>query len=117
MELEIINQSDDLTHLAFRGRIDTVGVGEIELRFTSQTVPRAKPLLLDLSEVTFVASLGLRMLLSVAKALDRSGAKTALLNPQPPVAEVFKVSGIDKLIPVHYDLGTARMFLTGDENR
>jgi anti-anti-sigma regulatory factor len=58
MELEIKNQSDQITQLALRGRLDTARVGEIELRFTSHTVPRAKPLLLDMAEVTFLPPLG-----------------------------------------------------------
>lgn len=117
MELEIKNQSAQITHLALRGRLDMAGVGQIELTFTSHTVPRAKPLLLDISEVNFVASLGLRMLLTVAKGLHQRGAKTVLLSPQPPVAEVLKVSGFDKLIPVQYDEATALTFLAADESR
>jgi anti-sigma B factor antagonist len=117
VELEIKNQSDRITHLALRGRLDTAGVDEVELRFTSHTVPRAKPLLLDMSEVTLLASLGLRMLLRVAKALDHRGAKMVLLSPQPAVAEVLKVSGFDQLIPVHNDEVTALAFLAGGEGR
>ena len=117
MELEIKNQSDQITHLALRGRLDTAAVGEIELKFTSHTVPRAKPLLLDISEVTLLSSLGLRMLLTVAKALDRRGAKTAILSPQPAVREILNLSGFDKLMPVHNDEGTALAFLTGIEAR
>ena len=117
MELEIKNQSDQITHLALRGRLDTIGVGEVELKFTSHTVPRAKPLLLDMSEVTFLSSLGLRMLLIVAKALDRRGAKMVLLSPQPAVREVLSLSGFDQLIPVHNDERTALAFLTGIEAR
>jgi anti-sigma B factor antagonist len=113
MELEIKNQSDRITHLALRGRLDTAGVGEVELRFTGHTVPRAKPLLLDMSEVTFLASLGLRMLLTVAKALDRRGAKTVLLSPQPAVREVLKLSGFDQLMPVQNDEGAALALLAG----
>jgi anti-anti-sigma factor len=115
MELEIKNPSEQITHLALRGRLDAAGVGEVDLKFTSHTVPRAKPLLLDMSEVTFLASLGLRMLLTVAKALDRRGAKMVLLSPQPAVREVLKVSGFDQLIPVHNDEGTALAFLAGGE--
>ena len=85
MELEIKNQTDQITYLALRGRLDTTGVDEVELKFSSHTVPRGKPLLLDMSEVTFLSSLGMRMLLTVAKALDRRGAKTVLLSPQPAV--------------------------------
>ena len=117
MELEIKNQSDQITHLALRGRLDTAGVGEVELGFTAHTVPRAKPLLLDMSEVTFLASLGLRMLLTVARALDRRGVKMVLLNPQPAVRQVLGLSGFDHLIPVRNDEGTALAFLAGREGR
>src|SRR5262245_23133055 len=113
MELQIKNQSEQITHLALRGRLDTAGVGEIELKFTSHTVPIGKPLLLDMSEVTFLTSLGLRMLLTVTKALDRRGAKTVLLSPQPAVREVLKISGFDQLMPVYNDAGTALAFLAG----
>src|SRR5262245_40751917 len=113
MELEIKNQSDQVTHLALRGRLDTTGVGEVELGFTAHTVPRAKPLLLDMSEVTFLSSLGLRMLLTVAEALDHRGVKMVLLSPQPAVRRVLSLSGFDQLIPVHNDEGTALAFLAG----
>jgi anti-anti-sigma factor len=115
MELEIKNQSDQITHLALRGRLDSAGVGEVELRFTALTVPRAKPLLLDMSEVTYLASLGLRMLLTVAKALNLRGFKTVLLNPQPAVRQVLSLTGYDQLIPVQNDEGTALTFLVGGE--
>ena len=111
MELEIKNQSDQVTHLGLRGRLDAAGVEKVELKFTGHSVPRGKPLLLDMSEVTFLASLGMRMLLSVAKALDQRGVKTVLLNPQPAVAEVLKVSGFDKMMPIHNDEGKALAFL------
>jgi anti-anti-sigma factor len=117
MELEIKNQSDQITYLALRGRLDTTGVDEVELKFTSHTVPRGKPLLLDMSEVTFLSSLGMRMLLTVAKALDRRGAKTVLLSPQPAVQQVLNLSGFDQLMPVHNDEGTALAFLAGSEGR
>lgn len=117
MELEIKNQSDQITYLAVRGRLDTTGVGEIELKFTGHTVPRGKPLLLDMSEVTFLSSLGMRMLLTVAKALDRRGAKTVLLSPQPAVRQVLSLSGFDQLMPVHNDEGTALAFLAENEGR
>jgi anti-anti-sigma factor len=77
----------------------------------------AKAAFLDMSELTFIASLGLRMLLTVAKALDRRGAKTVLLNPQPAVREVLKLSGFDQLMTVHNDEGTALAFLAGGEGR
>src|SRR5262249_9644504 len=117
MELEIKNQSDQITHLALRGRLDSAGVGQVDLGFTAHTVPRAKPLLLDMSEVTFLASLGLLMLLTVSNALISGGAKLVLLNPQPDVRQALSLSGFDQLIPVHNDEGTALAFLAAGEGR
>ena len=49
MGIEIKDQSDQITHVALRGRLDTNAVGDVELKFTSHTVPQGKPLLLDMS--------------------------------------------------------------------
>ena len=117
MELAIKNQTDQITHLALRRRLDAAGVGEVELKFTSHTVPMGKPLLLDMSEVDFLSSLGLRMLLTVAKALKLRGAKMVLLSPQPTVCGVLVLSGFDQLMPIHQDEGTALAFLAGSEGR
>ena len=57
------------------------------------------------------------MLLTVAKALDRRGAKIVLLSPQPLVRDVLNHSGFDQLIAVHDNEGTALAFLTGSERR
>jgi anti-anti-sigma factor len=57
------------------------------------------------------------MLLTVARALDRRGAKTVLLNPQPAVREVLSLSGLDQLMPVHNDEGTSLVFLAESEAR
>ena len=117
MNLEIKNHTDQITHVALRGHLDTTAVGDVELKFTSHTVPQGKPLLLDISEVTFLSSLGLRMLLTVAKALDRRGAKMVLLSPQPLVRDVLSHSGFDQFMAVHDNEVTALAFLTGSEGR
>ena len=57
------------------------------------------------------------MLLTVAKALDRHGAKTVLLSPQPAVREILSLSGFDQLIPVHNDEGKTLSFLAGSKGR
>ena len=116
MELEIKNQSEHITHLALRGRLDTAGVGQVDVGFTAHTVPKGKPLLLDMSEVTYLCSLGLRMLLTVAKALNGRGAKMVILSPQLAVRHVLSLSGFDRMIPIHNDEGTALVFLAGGES-
>ena len=117
MELEIKNQSDQITHLALRGRLDTAGVGEVELEFTSRTVPRAKPLLLDMSEVTFLASLGSGCSCPWLRRWIAVGPKLSSLVRSRLWRQVLSLSRFDQLMPVHNDEGTALAFLAGSEGR
>ncbi|MBI4228903.1 MAG: STAS domain-containing protein [Deltaproteobacteria bacterium] len=107
MELNVIREDDELTHLGVTGRMDLVGLEAMELKFTAHTVSRRKPTLIDLSGVEFLASLGLRLLLSSAKGLKMHGAKMVLLNPQPSVENVLKTSGFDKIVPITHDYNEA----------
>lgn len=107
IELKVIRQDSDLTHLALVGRIDLKGIGALDNRFTALVVTRRKPALVDLSEVDFMASIGLRMLLTAAKALASHGSKMVLLSPQPMVEEVIRTAGFDKIIPITHDYDKA----------
>jgi anti-anti-sigma factor len=46
--------------------------------------------LIDMSGVSFVGSLGMRMLIAAARTADRTGRKVAIFGVQPAVAEVFR---------------------------
>jgi anti-sigma B factor antagonist len=96
---------DDDTHtrVALAGRLDLPGVQALELQFTANTAAAKKPAVVDMSGVVFIASLGLRMLLSSAKALRAAGARMVILNPPEPVAEVLRTAGIDQVITVTND--------------
>ena len=60
------------------GRLDTAGVDLIETRFGASIVPAARNTVVDISEVTFLASMGIRMLISTTRSLSRKGGKIAL---------------------------------------
>jgi anti-sigma B factor antagonist len=107
MELQVIREDDDLTHLGIKGRMDIMGLEGVELKFTAHTVSRRKPTLIDLSGVEFIASLGLRLLISAAKGLKRHGAKMVLLNPQPSVENVLTASGFDEIMPISHNYDDA----------
>jgi anti-anti-sigma factor len=57
--------------------------------------------LIDLTEVSFLSSIGIRLLLINAKSVQRGGGKLVLLGAQPSVLEVLEVAGVMKLFPVH----------------
>jgi anti-sigma B factor antagonist len=64
----------------------------------AQTVDRASDLELDLSELTFMDSTGLHVIINVAKTLD--GRATLVLSaPLPAVARVLEIAGIAGSMP------------------
>ena len=71
--------SEDLRRVCLGGRLDMIGVGEIELPFTALAATRPIAVLVNLTGVSFLASVGLRCIIQSAKALDLKGGRMALL--------------------------------------
>ena len=69
--------------------------------------------ILDLQELCYISSAGLRVILLTAKSLSRQGSKFAVCSLSEPVREIFQISGFDKIIPVHTSLTEARQALRG----
>ncbi|PAW79384.1 MAG: hypothetical protein B9S32_02250 [Verrucomicrobia bacterium Tous-C9LFEB] len=100
MNLRVIEAAADYTHLALSGRLDIAGVGAIETQFTGYTASRHKPAFVDLSEVTFISSLAIRLFISAAKSLEANQARLILINPQPNIRETLRLSSIEEFIPI-----------------
>jgi anti-sigma B factor antagonist len=60
-----------------------------------------------MSDVEFLSSTGMRLLLFGAKALAKRNGKMALLDPKPLIKEALIVVGFDELIPIYDDLDEA----------
>jgi len=100
MEIYEEEVSPGLFKINLIGRMDIVGVGEIEVRFTGMCASPRSALIVDMSGVNYMSSLGIRALLMNGKAVTRRGGKFVLLSPQPVVKNVLEVSGIDKILQI-----------------
>lgn len=89
-----------VTKASLEGRLDSGSVDRIESEFTARIVPVGKPAVVDLTKVTFLASLGIRMLLSTARALNRRGARLALYGATPAVMEIIETVALSDIVPV-----------------
>lgn len=107
MELKVISTDDVYTHLALSGKLDIMGVGEIENKFIGYTAARKKNAIIDLAGVTFIGSMALRLFLSAAKSLRLEKKTLILLNPQPLVNEVLDASGIQDVVSIEHDAESA----------
>ena len=107
MEMTVVNEDPEFTHVALSGRADLEGIGELADKFTEYIIDREKPALVDLSQVEYIASIGLRMLIMAAKPLGQHNAKMVLLNPQPNVEEALRTSAFHRIMPIEYDYDKA----------
>ena len=90
--MEMIASDVGGSHLkvSLTGRLDTAGVDKIETALVARVVPRGQHAIIDLSKVDFIGSMGVRMLISTARALERKKARFVLFAPQDGVREVFE---------------------------
>jgi anti-anti-sigma factor len=100
MGLAIVQETDKVSHIALSGRLDAGGVETLEQGFIEHTSARRKPTLVDFTEVTFISSIGIRMLIVAAQTLHHAKCELILINPQPLVKNALEVAGITRLLPV-----------------
>lgn len=108
MELAVHELESDILGIDLAGRMDINGTREIDLKFTALTATRRARILVDLSNVTFIASIGIRTLISNAKAQKLRGGSMVLFKPNNLVEEVLRTTGIDTIIPIVHDIEAAR---------
>ena len=108
MQLEVSALDDGLKLVKLIGKMDIQGTSQIEDSFTIQTASKKAGVIVDLSQVPFVASYGMRILVSNAKSLAGRGGKMVLFKPTPMVKNVLSSAGIDQLIPIYDDLEAAK---------
>lgn len=106
MELQIEALSATVTRAAPVGRWDIIGAAAIDLQL-SALAGSGRSIIIDLSEVTFLSSMGIRSIVMSAKAVALRNAKLVLLSPDANVATVLTTTGIDSLVPICHALGDA----------
>ncbi len=98
--MEINQLGSDRVKVILTGRLDTPGVDRVETRFVAAVVPSGRHVLVDLSQVDFVGSLGVRMFISVARSLRMKQARLFLIGPQAQVREMFEHVSLSDIIPI-----------------
>jgi anti-sigma B factor antagonist len=104
VKVELIN---DVLVVQLPARLDAVGVASIEEQLAIAVANHRGKVLADMSQVTFVASLALRMLLTTLKAVQPLGGDVRLVGLQPPIAEIFRKSRFDTFFQIYSDRTTA----------
>jgi anti-anti-sigma factor len=96
MEIRTVDEGST-AHVALIGRLDIQGAEAVALPLA--TLSGAKQnIVIDMSKVSFLASIGIRHLVSAAKALARRGGQLVLVAPHDAVREVLTTAGLASMI-------------------
>lgn len=106
MKLELQELAPGMTKASLIGRMDISGCQEIDLAFNALT-GSCRSLIVDLSQLEFIASMGLRTLIVGARTVTRKGGRMVLLQPNGEVESVLVSSGTDTVVSILRDLDEA----------
>ena len=94
----------DLRRIMVSGRLDMEGTDSVSERLMELVEAPKKGVVIDLSGVRFLASVGIRVLIASAKVVQQRGGKLALVVARgSTVSMSLEATGVDELIPVFTD--------------
>jgi len=99
MEIRLI-ETDKKNTLVVKGKYDTAAAAEIQPEIERICTFNSKDLDIDFSEVDFIASSGLRQILTLHKAAVAGKSKVTVVGAKENIKNVLKVTNFSKLIEI-----------------
>jgi anti-anti-sigma factor len=107
-----VTREGDLIRVDLDGRLDVEGTREVDDAFAFNTTTAPSRIVVNLAQVSFIASIGIRALLTAARGQRQRGGKLVLAEPQPMVRKVLETAGVDQVVPVYESVNSARTALS-----
>lgn len=92
-----IKELEDKFLVTLEGELDTVAATEVNEKLQPLYTANSKDVVIDCTDLEYIASSGLRILVSIVKGARASGNKVVLHNVNDDIKEVFKMTGFTSL--------------------
>src|SRR6266446_234773 len=99
MQITISDGAGPIAKVCLVGKIDIAGAEVIAMPIATLAGSK-RAMIVDLSGVTLISSIGIRHLVSAAKTLSRKGGRVVLVSPNDHVKDVLVTTGVDDLMPI-----------------
>ncbi len=95
--------------VALQGRIDQATAEQLRLTLEPHIASCSvdAPLILDFSGISYISSVGLRVLMLAARQVTAQHGQMAIVGLQPVVREIFQISRFDMVFKIHESVATA----------
>ncbi len=95
-----LTETNGITVVRFEGNLDTNTAPEAQARLDELVEGGVEKVVVDCSDLDYISSAGLRVLLTTAKKLRSTDGNLRLCNLNEIVAEVFEISGFSTIFSV-----------------
>ena len=99
----------DKVVLRVAGRMDAENADQFEQQCESCISDGFTKLVIDLGELKYVSSMGLRSFVAIAKKLRDKGGNLSLCRLTGLVQQVFQITRLDQVLPPHDSVESALM--------
>ena len=93
-----MNREGNKLTVAITGRLDTLSSPDFEKEM-EPAIQGITDLVIDLKNLDYISSAGLRVLLGLAQTMEDQG-KMVVTNPNDAVMDVFSVTGFDDILTI-----------------
>ena len=99
MDINVARHAHNIAHISLVGKLDPYATQQMGDRFRAETAGQDGSVIVDLSAVTFVTSLGIGLIIDCADAVQKRGHRMVLIPPGGHADEVFRKTGVYRIVP------------------
>ena len=96
--MKVIQSDENLVRISFSGKLDSTYVSNHDVKFFALLNGLEAPVVLDFLEVSFLGSLGIRMILMGLKEVKRQGFTLKIEHAGPNIRNVFEMTSLGDLL-------------------
>lgn len=100
-------EQNGVTIFSLDGRVDSEGAVDLDLALQTATSEGKYKLVLEMSEVRYINSAGLRTLADILTQTKERNGNLKLVELNPKVRRVFQIIGFDKFFDIHESVDEA----------
>lgn len=102
-----ISSINDFTVLSVFGRVDTITAASFEKEVLDVIEKGVLRIIVDCGGLEYISSSGLRVFLVAQKKMMSTGGVLKLSGLQPPIQEIFDISGFSQIFSIFPDIDAA----------
>ena len=88
-----IEELEDKFLVTLEGELDTAAAADVENKLQPLYTANGKDVVIDCSQLEYIASSGLRILISILKGAKSGGSRVTISGMNDDIKDVFKLTG------------------------